>query len=805
MAAGTYRLDLVNLSSNVGVPSYSLNVRAPVQRTPDLDLQLLDSSGNVVAQPANHSQQPEMLTYANASAGTYSLRVTAKQYGGNFALDYSMPTITADTITYDADGRIAAVASPAGTTNYTFDNADRVAQITLPDAGVRSYQYFADGQVKQITDPTGTQSFTYKTNGELASATDQGQVLTSYGYDAAGNQSSITRAGQTIASTFDAANQLATRTTSLGTASFGYDGNGNVTSLTAAAGDYDQHMLDPGSQLSHVMYATSPTAPVSTDLGFEYDVQHNRVERANYAQTGPLDNYTYDTLNRLTQETYLVGGQTKTVSYAYDTLGNRTKMTNASGDTTYAYNPAGQLASLNDPAGAQSTYLYDASGNLSKTFSSAGVTAFGWTSTNSLARVASPGQQPVSFTYDANGLRRTKTVGPSTTTYSYELGHLISEASGSQITTYTYDDTGAPLTITLPSGQTYSYHYDEAGSVDRLTDANHNVVAWYAYDAWGNVVDTTGSQSILGSNPYTYRAKFGVRYDQETGLYLMGARYYDPRIGRFISADSASGAGTSYNYADSNPVTKIDPTGMHPTYDGGSPPPPPPDGINLTGRQRLVVTSNFFSRFWGTMARYGDGLGYGVGVRDFERWEISSGRIPMDSNRGGSMWWRGSNGTMVVAMNRALRDWNRGQRGSSNQSVDRWLRYANWSTLYEIPPDYKRLRNTQLTRFWRAHQVSLHAGIWASYDQFWGENSTEQSFANLATVVVDKCALKRKCRQTADMTGWLSMRTFLGHFYPRQYPARSIGVPFSGAQWLDFNGYQNRSISDVGVFSSYWS
>ena len=57
----------------------------------------------------------------------------------------------------------------------------------------------------------------------------------------------------------------------------------------------------------------------------------------------------------------------------------------------------------------------------------------------------------------------------------------------------------------------------------------------YAYDAWGNILSTTGTMATtLGKhNPLRYR---GYVYDQETQLYYLQSRYYNPEIGRFLNA-----------------------------------------------------------------------------------------------------------------------------------------------------------------------------------------------------------------------------------------------------------------------------
>ena len=94
-------------------------------------------------------------------------------------------------------------------------------------------------------------------------------------------------------------------------------------------------------------------------------------------------------------------------------------------------------------------------------------------------------------------------------------------------------------------------------------------VVHYSYDAWGNHLSISGSMaSTLGvHNPLRYR---GYVYDQETGLYYLQSRYYNPEWGRFISADTtdiltATPMGLTdknlFAYCDNNPVTRIDISG----------------------------------------------------------------------------------------------------------------------------------------------------------------------------------------------------------------------------------------------------
>ncbi len=84
----------------------------------------------------------------------------------------------------------------------------------------------------------------------------------------------------------------------------------------------------------------------------------------------------------------------------------------------------------------------------------------------------------------------------------------------------------------------------------------------YYYNAWGLPMGTVGAMADI--NPLRYR---GYYYDNETGLYYVSSRYYDPETCRFINADSHlnTAAGVlGYNlfaYCNNNPVNTTDPTG----------------------------------------------------------------------------------------------------------------------------------------------------------------------------------------------------------------------------------------------------
>jgi len=176
----------------------------------------------------------------------------------------------------------------------------------------------------------------------------------------------------------------------------------------------------------------------------------------------------------------------------------------------------------------------------------------------------------VTYTYDYQGVRMTKTADNVTHNYLTDDGKLIEERFGENTLKYYY---GAQGILGFDyNGTKYFYVKNMLGDVIALVDASGIVVARYAYDAWGNhkVFNPDGTEntsaSFIGNvNPIRYR---GYYFDEETGLYYLKTRYYDPQVGRFISPDSieylapSSVSGLNlYAYCNNNPVMYTDESG----------------------------------------------------------------------------------------------------------------------------------------------------------------------------------------------------------------------------------------------------
>ena len=119
------------------------------------------------------------------------------------------------------------------------------------------------------------------------------------------------------------------------------------------------------------------------------------------------------------------------------------------------------------------------------------------------------------------------------------------------------------------NGQDYWYIQNGQGDIAGILDSTGTQVVSYTYDSWGVPVSVTGSMAdtIRAINPFRYR---GYYYDFETGLYYLNSRYYDPVVGRFLSADDESLILVSpdgltdknlFSYCDNNPIIRVDTEG----------------------------------------------------------------------------------------------------------------------------------------------------------------------------------------------------------------------------------------------------
>jgi RHS repeat-associated protein len=186
---------------------------------------------------------------------------------------------------------------------------------------------------------------------------------------------------------------------------------------------------------------------------------------------------------------------------------------------------------------------------------------FTWDADNRLTNITDNTTTIATFAYDYTGARVKKMANGNTTVY---IGKLY-ECTNGNCSKYIFARDRRIALRPVGSSTVDYYHTDHLGSTNVLVDpvTGNVTLAYYPYGAVR--VNLLGATN-LGQGGIAHKFT-GQELDEEAGLYYYGARYYDPALMRFISADPLGVHQTDpqtlnrYSYALNNPLRYIDPTG----------------------------------------------------------------------------------------------------------------------------------------------------------------------------------------------------------------------------------------------------
>ncbi|WP_283136453.1 polymorphic toxin-type HINT domain-containing protein [Rhizohabitans arisaemae] len=568
-------------------------------------------------------------TYAYDPRGNLTKVTDAKGNVKTFTYDWlgrrvgsTDPDSGESAVAYDGGGRVAWTRDANGQkVSFQYDDLNRpVAQWAgEPGTGTKlaewTYDTVAKGQLTSATRFSGGQPYTdivtgydpsYRPTGsKVVIPASEGPLAGEYefgtAYDKTGRITSQTMpaagglAAETLAYGFTAQGYASTLTSNFGgSATYvkgtDYSPTGRLLSRSYGSAGQIKRTLTWDEGWNRVTNLTTQTrmnttAPVTVQNdAYFYDVGDNIRRIADRALATPQNQcYDYDNRNRLiyaytnTQADCSAGWYHGADSggpdpywegYTYDAVGNiTTKQTWADGLMTYNYPPGGAatvrpnaVTSVQHPGSRLDTYTYDAAGQLASRTVDGKNATFTWDALGKVTGAVVNGQRTDNV-YDTEGERLIRREGGTTTLY---LGSMELELTGGAVRAKRYYTTaaGSMIAVRTPSSLTWLLS-DGQGSTQFAVDDATQAVSRQRYLPFG---DRRGGRDDIAVTDLGF---LGKTEDNGTELSLLGARFYDPALARFISPDPLLDLRTPqltnpYSYAENNPIRSSDPSGLAP-------------------------------------------------------------------------------------------------------------------------------------------------------------------------------------------------------------------------------------------------
>ena len=312
------------------------------------------------------------------------------------------------------------------------------------------------------------------------------------------------------------------------TYSYSYDENGNITQIRLGKDIINKYIYDDKNQLKQ-----------------EYDYLHNYY--INYSLDGNGNIHSVDT--QALDRDGLPTGSPRGNIYYYDDKQWCDKLTGVNGVGNITYDEIGNPLNYRDGM------------------------SFTWKNGRWLSATTLSDGTKITYRYNANGMRTQKKVGSKVTDYYYDSNNnLIAEKTDNATLFFYYDTENNPVALSY-NGKMFYYVKNLQGDIVKILDEDGQEIADYVYNAWGDIISQSDDE-LASINPLRYR---GYVYDEDTAMYYLQTRYYDPTTGRFINADdtnmlmlapfSVSVLDTNLmTYSRNNPINIFDPTGYSPRW-----------------------------------------------------------------------------------------------------------------------------------------------------------------------------------------------------------------------------------------------
>ena len=475
------------------------------------------------------------VSYANGSVISYTYdeynNVTNIKCNDNIVAEY----------TYNKNGQISVCndSESGETTYYYYDcNGNLESQFILGKDNTLAKSVTTDengNTVEKTEIGNNTRTITSGTDSDGKSFVDYNGLKTTEEKDSFGRTTSILTKGlkdnKDYKVKYTYADGKGTNSTSktvsnltssfndneIATYSYSYDENGNITQIRLGKDIINKYIYDDKNQLKQ-----------------EYDYLHNYYINYSLDGNGNIHSVNTQALDR----DGLPTGSPRGNIYYYDDKQWCDKLTGVNGVGNITYDEIGNPLNYRDGM------------------------SFTWRNGRWLSTTTLNDGTKVTYRYNANGMRTQKKVGSKVTDYYYDSNNnLIAQKTDNATLFFYYDTENSPVALSY-NGKMFYYVKNLQGDIVKILDEDGNEKASYVYNAWGDIISQSDDE-LASINPLRYR---GYVYDEDTTLYYLQTRYYDPTTGRFINADDTAYIGATgtvlsaniFTYCENNPIIKKD-------------------------------------------------------------------------------------------------------------------------------------------------------------------------------------------------------------------------------------------------------
>jgi len=506
-----------------------------------------DSYGNRISEKTEKEPGQWVTTkyeYGKAYKGAYLTAVTSEDvkdadgFASEIRVSYSYD--------FGTGNKLSSTDGKGNTIKYEYDVLDRLIKETNPDNSFRTYKYDDVNNILKVQNANGNK-------------------LTYY-YDALGNLSKVIEPEKN--------NELV---------KMEYDENENLVSQTDGNKNPKKLAYDELTRLTGVTRLDS-SGKVLEDTKVAYDEAFLEKSgkfffQITVTQKGDrqdrVNNYYYDTYDRLAKIGRMNGGKEEFARYTFDYLGNQVETVDFAGQKSSAqYDALGRLVKEVDPENSVTKYKYDQLGNLLAVTNSVNQTSyFEYDSLGRKIIEKAPFEvgkySVVKYYYDNNGnLKRTIDPDGFATKQYYDNRNFLTaterliNSNKSNITKYEHDNEGNTTRVIKglnsfndTDSVHYDYQYDDLNRLEMMTDALGKKT-YYQYDNNGNLVKLTDRNKVEttyscdGMNRLIYKknSKDGEKNDVTITI---------DKLGQTTQMSDASGT-TIFNYDQIGRLTTID-------------------------------------------------------------------------------------------------------------------------------------------------------------------------------------------------------------------------------------------------------